>query len=331
MCFPGPGDYRLTPVVFSDLTGLVTRLKADDKTTPNGYVYRGQVKRHYRSWPPEPYPPIVKDSYTFDSLVSTGYRGIEDLVRKGKKNDLSANRPFSRTISYMRMAISWHAFEECERRLGVKDGIGWLQRVVAGGQDGTTKLGSISQHYGLQTSYVDATEDWRVALWFASHEFGNRTYMAGGKAFIYQITIVALEEAERRVNAMRPQRQAWEESKHVSIKDTPANLAPRASGQKGLSLVNFEHPFLLAWLVQLGGIKLFECDRPAAPSPEMAPTSQVVPSGDPMPSVYNDIRATSHIPAVQRIADDYINYQFQGADQIHITLSDWELAWADFH
>lgn len=272
------------------LAELIAQLTADERGngTADGprFLYRGQTRRHIRSWPPESVHGLSKHQFQFDSLIPTDYRGLEDNINHGSSRTLLLET-YGDDVAIARLCKTWTALVRLVKRHAAFDAPvrDWAKRYV----DQPARVwcdisGSVGQHYGLRTGFLDASSSLHVGLFFASFDFNSGTVAKGKVATLYRIDRELLLRAETAANT-RDRRTGAFACRHVDIRGIPAQIAQRPSLQHGWSLINFESPLLQAYLLDLEGIVAFEFitdEDTCIPSRE-----QVMPSGDPLLAVFD--------------------------------------------
>jgi hypothetical protein len=143
------------------------------------------------------------------------------------------------------------------------------------------KLRSVGQHYGMDTGLLDATSSWRVALWFATHDFATGAFRRNETAVLYRIDRTQLARVEAWVRAI-PEHGGEFDAASIDIGDTPATIAARASRQHGWSLVGWDHPRLLTRMVAEGLLTRYDFRTGASPQAANAVTrDDLLPIADP--------------------------------------------------
>jgi len=338
--FP-PGDYRF-PEQRVDAGTLLGFLQNEPTPAINAalprYVFRGQTDRYERRWPPEDRSDIgiAKEGYLLDSLPSSTYRGLEreiadDPTVKGSADFASR---YGTRVEWVRHVITYAAVWLRARETG--DGHtkleAWLTEQVAHRPLGQRmdKLGSIGQHYGLGSGYFDATADPSVAAWFATHRWDG-SHAGDGESVIYRFDTHVMA-ACKDAYADSTGRRGHDAMRHVDIRDTPVELAPRAVGQAGLSLISYDNPFALCALRAHNGVLAFRFVRSAtAPVLGVASAARIKPPGDRLPYWFDQLRAVrGYRDVVQKLVDELLNVDLPQDQQIVVDPALWEIAWEGY-
>lgn len=308
-------DYSV-PVVehFSGEDNLIKRLDTDD---PNPdffnpkYLYRGQGRRHPRLWPPEQTSIYVRDQIQVDSIISSDYRGYEDWVRRGRPLDPDFPDKYDTPFTRVKVAMTFIVLYKLSLILRDSAVSLWLENIRnAPTVDSFAKIGSVAQHYATNTAYLDASSDYQVALWMATHNFNTGLYESGKDRVIYRIDRSKLIAAEMVVNAIPEiaDRSRDLHCQHVSIMDTPSLLAARASRQRGWSLMNTESPFLIVELINSGGIEAFTFDSASKSARNSLSASDVTPSEPVIHALFEQYAVKApHSSYLQRWLDTHVN------------------------
>jgi hypothetical protein len=276
------------------LAELLARLSKDDPDacTANDpqFLYRGQASRHFRAWPPRSEHGLARHQFQFDSMIPTDYRGLEGAIEQKSSHTLLLDS-YNDDVAFARLCKTWTALVQ----------LGTSNRESAAAVDAWAKnylgqpvhvwcdmSGSIGQHYGLRTGFLDASSNWRVGLFFASFDFRSDVVMEGNTATLYRIDRKLLLKAEAAANFCDNRTGAFA-FRHVDIRDIPVQIAQRPSLQHGWSLINFESPLLLAYLLHFDGIVAFEFTTGNDACIPMR--EEVMPSNDPLLSVFESFES----------------------------------------
>ena len=118
------------------------------------WLYRGQLDRHYRPWPAEDKNGYVAGSYMLDSLMPSDYRGLEDAIRDGKKNDSDVRLAYGDEIAMVRTALVCAGMNI----LAQNDSSGLITAWHHGlPKPKTNYITSLGQHIGLPSQNMDLT------------------------------------------------------------------------------------------------------------------------------------------------------------------------------
>lgn len=260
------------------------------------YLFRGQASRWRRKWPPVTEPGFAKHALSFESLIPTDYRMLEERLERGESRT-SLDPIYGDRIAQVR-ALDATYLMQCHSCWGDAQVQAWVGALTPPAK--ADKLLSIGQHYGLRTHFLDLTSDWEVALWFASHRWTGE-YIPGGDGVIYRIDTGKLGDAEKAANTALGITTAKDACRHVDIRDTPAAIAPRARAQRGFSLINVESPHFLQAMIQQKAVEAFVFPRGAGPAPGNSLSKDMLaPPHDEMAALFEQCKAGRMWPDVVR-------------------------------
>jgi hypothetical protein len=264
------GDYSLVPKKLGTACQAIDQLISEDPTFDGGgcvdqprFLYRGQRERYQlRSWPPDKVFWFEPHAVKLESIIPYDYRGVESAVCSANV----ATGKYGDTLTHWRSVVTWFLLRLCS---GLSDSIDdelskWLKEQCEkpSGQR-FDAVGSLGQHYGLRTQYLDLTSDVKTAFWFSMYNWNAGKYCPESPC-IYRINVSALNDAMTAVNKAH-NRVNSDMLRCVDIRSTPHQIAPRASNQHGWSVIHFENPFLQFELRERGGVELFEFDAEPVP------------------------------------------------------------------
>ena len=232
------------------------------------FLYRGQTFWHSRPWPPRQLPSgIMKHQYRcLESVMAQESRGLEDL--KAIEPPLPDADPrfdrYREGPSLLRSVLTFAIIDEVGQALSQGDHqvvMDWLAGCLAL-PDGTRfdAAGSIGQHYGFPTGYLDATSDLRVAFWFATHLWGSDSYAKLGASVVYRIDRHILEVVRNEVNQL-PGWGGRDACRPVCISGIPTVIGQRPQNQSGWSLINCEQATVQLRLIELNGLQAVRFPR----------------------------------------------------------------------
>lgn len=276
------------------------------------FLYRGQNVRHFRKWPPKDEPGLgfKKHQFEFDSLIPTDYRGSEEIIEKG--GYVALPDKYGDCAAVFRSVLTFACIAEHGESLSGSDHtevMKWLSDCESGKHGETFDApGSVGQHYGFHTCFLDATSNLEVAFWFATRDFNSGQYIASGDSTIYRIKLDALEDSCRNLNTALGL-TGRERYRFVDIRSTPPPLGQRAKNQSGWSLICFESPGLLRDLIQSDGIVAITFPRTPGPcARNILPKDFIAPSGENLLKIFEDVRAGNLFSRIrQQCVDDHIN------------------------
>ncbi len=276
--FP-PGDHPVPEHtqghIFANEDKLIAALEADDPGTPSAakqpkYLYRGQTGRYPRPWPPRDIADlnIVQHSYTFDSIIPTDYRHLEDHLTLNQHSSLDVQTAYGNEVAHLRALITYlaidrwiSAYPNVTHQVLPQEVTSWFQSLApSSGSMPFDRLGNIGQHCELPSGYTDATSSKYAALWFASHNWVSGSYSPNATGIVYRIKYDVLCQAEADLN-LGFGLTGDGCYRHVDIRQTPWAVCPRPSLQNGWSLINFESPRLLLELIDRQAIQAFQFRR----------------------------------------------------------------------
>jgi hypothetical protein len=280
------------------------------------FLYRGQTDRYFRQWPPEDIPAdkpadsLEKFQFEFDSLIPSDYRGVEDIIAtKGKS---AVPKKSGDCASIFRSVLTYGCIAEHGESLSLKDHneiMKWLDECVNGKHGEVFDApGSVGQHYGFHTCYLDATSDLKVAFWFATRNQDSGEYIGSGHSVVYQIDLGIFKSCCDDFNA----KNGFTGQKRVRCTDirlTPPQLGQRAARQRGWSLMNFESPMFFYLLVQSKGIIAVTFPRTPGPCFENnLKKDYLLPSGENLTKIFDDVKAGNLFSLLrQHYIDERIN------------------------
>lgn len=232
----------------------------------NNFIYRGQLSRRGRCWPPNGGHSIgerhlAKYELLLERIVPSDYRDLEPLIASGHSSP-GDNDVFETLPAQVRQAVTYLKLCSLKNSLGNSDVDLWMQQFhdMSDG-DRYTKIGSIAQHYDFLTAYVDWTSSAQVALWFATHNWTGDYHVPGMGRVIYRIDLAILTDVENNLNTQAGH-SGNTRFRHTDIRDIPSALAHRPKAQEGWSIVNMETPSFLMELIHQNAIVAFEFDNP---------------------------------------------------------------------
>ena len=276
------------------------------------FLYRGQTGRHFRRWPPEDRPKerLTKHQFEFDSMIPTDYRDVEDAIESS--GVASVPDRYGDCASIFRSVLTFACIAEHSQSLSAADNktvMDWLKDCAAGKHgERFDAPGSVGQHYGFRTGYLDTTSSLKMALWFATRDFATGNYIGSGEAVIYRIKISSLKKCCDDLN--KASKHSGRDSlRYVDIRSTPAPLGQRARNQCGWSLIRFECPGLLMALIQDCAIEAFTFPRVGGPCAENNLARDfIAPPGENLLKIFADVQSGNLFsPTRQQYIDEHIN------------------------
>lgn len=324
---PPVENYQAVPAMVDGEDDALRRMLAEDpgsdqpRTSRPQFLYRGQPRRYERPYPPEDRGGLAPGSWLLESLIPSDYRGLEQAIREGRRNTPGGLAPYENEQAWVGSLMTAFCLDRHADATGDPASRQWIDSQSLGtvGQR-FDRIGSVGQHYGLKTGYLDATSNPMVALWFATHDFQTYQPLGDGPAVVYRIDFGLLERAFAEVNA--EQKWTGEDACRASdIRATPQALAPRAAAQQGWSLIHFESPSLQIRLAQLKALHRFEFPRGTATDwrGRLAPHG-FRPQPDPMVGVFEGLRS-GRIPLqeAQEYVDRHFNPQLPVSQRVVLT------------
>jgi hypothetical protein len=157
---------------------------------------------------------------------------------------------------------------------------------------------SLAQHYELATALVDVTDDARVALWFATHQWdATRSPPApGSEGVVYRFD---REQLNAALEAQFLSMLAWALKEGLApapplfvqeIADIPQGCALRPSRQRGFSIYGFDQMQLVQFIIARGICEIFTFVHGAVPALDPIDRDYLVPKEDPFDVVLAEWR-----------------------------------------
>lgn len=280
----------LPTTTFSSEEALAEVLESEQRAAPEQYLYRGQAAEYRRRWPLSPGPfrpltttdlenlalwrfepkslmlpvPLERGMVDLPSLIPTNTRAYEHYVRDGPAG--WREDAFDDMMVYFWTAVCTFILGLACRVWRDTPALNWVLRQWDEDFPALYKLRSVGQHYGMDTGLLDATSSFKVALWFATHDFSSGEYRAHDSAVIYRIDRHQLPEVEAWLRAI-PEHEGEFDAASVDIRDTPETIAPRAVRQEGWSLVGWDHPRMIIRMASQGFLTRYVTRTGSSPSP----------------------------------------------------------------
>jgi hypothetical protein len=240
------------------------------------FYFRGQSRRVSRLWPPTTTARYSAGFIKTESIVPGAYREMEDGLRAGKAGDPSFRYRFGPEVDSARAAAAYIALGEAPNTGGNVDA--WLADLAGphvSPDQMMHRLVSLAQHCGIPTLYVDLTVVPDRAMWFATRTWEGEV-LKTGCGVVYRFDRSRLHEALSKNVASGPHKY----SAVVDVSDTPPEITPRPSLQRGLTAFGLERGEVMIHLLQHQGVEAFVFKRDgllALPSKD-----EIRPPGDPM-------------------------------------------------
>lgn len=207
-----------------------------------------------------------------DDMTDWAYRGLEDHLRAHRRSSERDLPPCLTTAAAgLRAIMTYHLLTtRVERLLGsgclipVRRGgtnIGYVRRWWPALQRDASRMDwtmAIGEHCGFfPTHQLNLTSDWRIALWFATHAFDSGQLRIGQSCgLIYRIRCSTLRRVISEVNTNR----GWSAPDHarlLNLRGIPQEVALRPHSQRGWTLLYSQPPWIVARLIELGGLEAF--------------------------------------------------------------------------